>query len=190
MTTNKTTVKTEKGVKSVGPLVTKAQLYSTTEQIEKAVAEATRNGVSLQVAYQKIAASAVLHLGQHKDIRIIRNILDTMPESLRRSAMTAYFDMFASAKLIDNQFHYDDSKPTKLGEALETAWWKTVKEAEYRPFVLVDELEGLYNRALKRLEKADPAKGDAVTANQLQALHNMINQVKSPQANQPVRKTA
>jgi hypothetical protein len=157
-------------------LVTEKALYKSTAEINTAVEKAVKQGVSLQTAYQKIACSAIVHLGTHKDIRVIRNILDTLPEGLRKVAMATFFDRFAPVRFDDEgQVHYDDTKKVQLGLALETAWWKTAKEATYTPFVFEAEIQKLIDRASKKLEKGvDTSKGDSLSTEQINGLRALI----------------
>lgn len=158
------------------PLVSKAKLLTSTARIEAAIKAAVTNAKSVQMEYQLIACSAILHLGTHKDIRVIRNILDTMPESLRKVAMATFFDRYAPVAFDEEgQVHYDDDKKVQLGFALEQAWWKTVKETVYTPFVFITEVEKLITKAEKRFDSGvDVEKGDELNAAQIQSLRALI----------------
>ena len=168
---------------------TKAQLYKTTKSIEAAIAKAVVAGNAVQVEYQKIACSAIVHVGQHGDIRIIRNLLETMPEGMRQNSMAAFFDKYAPVAFdAEGVAHYDKTKSVRLGEALEAAWWKTLKPETYTPFVFADEVQKLYDKAQKRFAKADPSKGDAITVAQLDLLQQIISANKGQPINQTIEK--
>lgn len=158
------------------PFFKQAQLYTTTAQINDAIAKAVKSANTVQLAYQKIACSAIVHLHEHKDIRVIRNLLDTMPEGLRKVAMATFFDRYAQVRFDDEgQAHYDATKKTQLGLALEKAWWKTVKESVYTPFVFQAEVQKLIDRAEARFTKGvDTSKGDKLNIKQIAALKALI----------------
>lgn len=152
------------------------QLFKTTAEIEKAVKVAVKSGETLGKAYQRIACSAIVHLSQHKDIRIVRNILETMPPVLRKQAMAAFFDRYASVRVdAEGVFHYDAKKKAKLGEALEKPWQSTIRDQEYRPFVFEQAVMELIKKAETRLDKGlHPEKGDKVTIAQVDALKSLV----------------
>lgn len=158
------------------PLVSQAKLLKTTAEITKAIEAAVAKGNSLQLEYQRIACSAIVHLHENKDIRVIRNLLDTMPEGLRKVAMATFFDRYSQVRFDDEgQAHYDADKQTQLGLALEKAWWKTVKESVYTPFVFEAEVQKLIEKAEKRFEKGvDTSKGDKLSIAQIDALRSLI----------------
>lgn len=175
--------------KETQALISKAQLYKTAKSIEAAIAKAVIAGNAVQLEYQRIACSAIVHVGQHGDIRIIRNLLETMPEGLRRNSMAAFFDKYAPVSFdAEGVAHHDKTKPVRLGEALEAGWWKAIKSETYTPFVFRDEVQKLYDKAQKRFAKADPAKGDAITKAQLEALADILKATKDQPINQTVEK--
>lgn len=158
------------------PLVAHAKLYKTSTAINEAIGKVVKKAQSVQLEYQRIACSAIVHLHEHKDIRVIRRLLDTMPEGMRKVAMATFFDRYSQVRFdAEGQAHYDANKKTQLGLALEQAWWKTVKESVYTPFVFEAEVQKLIDRAEKRFEKGiDKSKGDALNLAQIDALKALI----------------
>lgn len=157
-------------------IVSEAKLYGTLQAINTAIATATKAGEKVQVEYQRIAVSVIKHLHEHKDIRVVRNLLDTLPESLRKKAMSEFLDTFGKVRFDDQGVaHYDDTKQTQIGLALEKAWWKMSKESVYIPFDFEGEVLKLINKANKRLEKGvDKEKGDKLTKAQVAKLEALI----------------
>lgn len=74
-------------------------------------------------SYQRDACHALQHLGMHKDIRIVNNLLNGMPHNLR-PRMRAFLSKYAPVSFDGNgKAYYDRTKKTSLGLALEKAWW-------------------------------------------------------------------
>jgi hypothetical protein len=161
------------------PVMTEKQLY-TKDQLNAAITKASTAGMKVQQEYQKIACSAILHLGQHKDIRVIRHILDTLPVGLRKQSLSAFFDAFAPVAFDEaGEVTYDKTKAVKLGEALKTSWWLAAKEPVYKPFVFMDELNKLLARAEKRVATATPDKGDSLSQKEVTALAKFVGSLMS-----------
>lgn len=164
-------------------------LYKNTKQINTAIANAVKAGNAVQVEYQRIACSAIKHLEEHKDIRVIRHLLETLPEGMRRKSMSAFFDKFASVSFSQNEetgkteVTYNKDKKSNLVAALTFAWWKAAVESQYVPFDLAVELAKLINRAESKLKKGvSSEKGDKVSAEQIAQLSALQMQL----ANSPV----
>lgn len=187
----KTKIVTAKAVKPVSNLSEKdavninvKNLYTTTKQITQATDVAAKVGANLQLEYQKIACSAIKHIGEHKDVRIIRHVLDTLPEGMRKKSMSAFFDRFAPVKFGENEttgeaeVTYAADKQAKLVEALIFPWWKASVESTYVPFDLERELAKLIQRAETKLKRGVSAeKGDNVTPEQVTALSTIMLQL-------------
>lgn len=157
-------------------IVPKSDILSKTKAIETAIVAASKAGNSVQRDYQVIALSLIQHVGKHGDIRLVRTMLDTFPESLRKDAMEKYLLEFGAMRKDDaNVFHYDGEKATRLGDALSTAWWKTIKQQGYTPFVFEVELQKLIDRCSNRLTKGvSKEKGDNLSYAQVDALKAIL----------------
>jgi len=164
------------------PIVTKESLYKTTKAIEAAIVAAIAAGNTVQQEYQRIACSAMVHLYQHGDIRIVRHLLATLPEGMRKVSMATFFDKFAPVTFDDDgEVHYNKERKLDLAGALSLAWWKAAKEAVYTPFVLEAELKKLIEKASKKLAKG-VKEGDHVTNTMLVTLQSAYQQL-TDQAN-------
>lgn len=173
----------EKSVKANAPVIAESKLFKTDTEIAKAIVAAEKKGASLQSDYQRIAASAIVHLAKHKDIRIIRRMMEQFPEGLRRNTMLAYLERFGQVtvqnveqeKGSEQVIVFDAKKKLDLNGALTTQWWKAAKEPEYKPLDLEAMINNVINLAEKRLQKGISAdKGDKVDAKTLAGLKALV----------------
>lgn len=160
-------------------VVSRDSLYTTLKAIDTALEAVIVAGNTVQQEYQRIACSSILHLATHKDIRVIRKLLETLPEGMRKKSMATFIDKFAPVSFDEEgEVHYNKDKKLRLGEALAMPWWKAAKESVYIPFDFIAQSEQLLMRAAKRLDKADAEKGDKITAEQLNAFAEFLNSIK------------
>jgi hypothetical protein len=155
-------------------------LYTSTKAINEAIEKAVFAGSSLQNEYQRIACSVLKHLDTHKDIRLVRHFLDTMPKSLRKDSMSAFFDQYGAVSFDDKGvIHYNKERVCNLKAAIKMPWWKAKKEEVYRPFNLIAKLESVLKQAEKRLQEGVHAEqGDLLTPEQVEALRNVVVQLE------------
>ena len=140
-------------------LVSEKSLYASTKAIEAAIAEASTKGNELQLEYHKIACSVIVHLGRNFDIRVFNRLIDTMPESLRKDSMQAFFDKYSVVAFDDEgNASIDKTKGTRLGDALANAWWKAKKATPYIPYNFLTKCKEMLAVAQKRAKKAEQAK--------------------------------
>lgn len=158
-------------------LIDASTLYGTVAETEAAAVKSRAGQESMNVELQRIACSHLVHLGKHKDIRVIRNFLENhMHEAMRKDSMTAFFVKFGLATVdAEGNIGIDTSKPTMLGLALETAWWKLTKPTVYRGWVFEEQLASFIAQAEKHLLK--PKEGDKVTPQQVAAIANLKAQM-------------
>lgn len=154
-----------------------SELYTTSKAINAATNTASKVGHNLQLEYQRIACSVIKHLDAHKDIRVVRHMMDTLPEGMRKKSMSAFLDKFASVSFVDNEetgkqeINYNKDKASNLVGALVFPWWKAATESKYIPFNLEVELQKLIHRAEGKLKKGvSEDKGDNVTPEQIAQL--------------------
>lgn len=146
------------------PKLTQAVLPTKLADIKRLCLDAAAKGNEAQNMYQIAACAAIQHLGKHKDIRVLRNLVEGMPDGLRKDSMSKFFDLYAPVSFTDEgEMLYDAAKPVKLGEALEKSWWTAKVPQPYKPFNFVDELEKLITKSQRKLDKIDPEKGDDLT---------------------------
>ena len=152
-------------------VVDDAQLYRTSTAINEAIKNVVKAGHSVQHEYQRILCSAMLHVATHKNIHIIRNVLDTVPAGTRKASMCAFVDMFAPVSFDDKGVaHYNKAKKLRLADAYKLPWWKAKKEETYTPFVLHTMLGKFLQRCEKHLLVAKPEEGDLISPEQVAAL--------------------
>lgn len=166
-----------KAKKEVVQIVTQAALYATEAEATKAMERAEKKGTSLQKDYQRIAASLLVHLATHKDIRVIRRMMEKFPEGLRSNTMLAYLERFGQVRVIVDPeteaqtIVFAEDKKLNLAGALETAWWKAKKEEVYKPFDLDAMIDNVIKLADARIKKGvSSEKGDKLDSAKLDAL--------------------
>lgn len=163
------------------PALTEKQLYKTTKAIDAAIVAAGNDTKKVMLEYQVIGCSVALHLAEHHDIRVVRNLLASFHEGMRKAAMSAFLDKFATLTFDEEgECHYAKDKKLNLADALKTSWWKVGRpEAAYRPFNMVAELKALLGRAKAKVDKANPDKGDLVNFEMVGKLQVLAEQLDS-----------
>ena len=109
-------------------VITEKDLFKDEKAASAAEEKAVTAGQSLQKTYQRIVCTYLVHLAKHKDIRVIRRMLDNMPQSLRKDSMQKFILQYGTVKAVEDEngkatYHYDGTKKLQLGLALEKAWW-------------------------------------------------------------------
>lgn len=173
-------------------IVEETTLYSSTKAIETAIETAGANASTLQIEYQKIACSIVLHLGKNSDIRVYNRLIESMPDLLRVDSMQAFFDKYSVIAFDDEgNASINKKKGTKLGEALCNPWWKAKKAQPYVPYNFLERCKVLLQAAQNKAKKADKEKEagkkpvDSVTWAQVNALSGLIRSLESQESAQP-----
>lgn len=179
--TKQVKTKTAPAPKVVAQVVTQAQLYKSDAEVSKAILAAQKQGASLQKAYQRIAASALVHLATHGDIRVIRAMIEQFPEGLRVNSMLAYLERFGTVQVLidpDTEVQtivHNASKKLNLAGALETQWWKAKKPEVYKPLDLDAMISNVIRLADARMQKGvSKEKGDNIDAKKLAALKTLV----------------
>lgn len=178
---------TKEKEKVAAPIVKADQLLSTEAEIKKAMEAAEKNAGTVQKQYQRIALSIIQHLAKNKDIRLVRRMLDKFPEGLRANSMKAFLERFGQVRFVTEgdklkdstlevgQAIFDATKKLKLGEAIETPWYKAAKEPEYKPLDLDAMIQNVIRLADARLAKGvSKDKGDNIDANKLRKLKALV----------------
>ncbi len=149
-------------------------LLTSTKAIEAAIAEAKIAGDKAQNLYQTAACSALQHLYVHKDIRVIRNLLNTMSEGMRKKAMATFIDKFGQVTFDDKgEVHYNGERKLDLNGALNMAWWKAAAESVYVPYILEAKIKKILDDAKNKLAKG-LKEGDHVTTSLIAALEKTL----------------
>lgn len=180
------TIKTVTPAKEVELIVDINSLYKTTKAINEAIEKAIFSGTQNQNELQRVALSILVHLDTHKDIRILRHFMQTMPKSLRRDSMAAYFHQYAAVSIDDKGvFHYNKERKCNIKDALQMPWYKAKRETEYKPFNVTEQFEHFIDKCYNRLKKGvDASKGDNLTREQVELLEATFKQLTSIEASQ------
>lgn len=174
-------------------------LYRTKGAIEAAIREAKSSTISVMLEYQKIACSCIKHVLEHKDITVIRNLLDNWPEALRKVAISGFLDAYAPVKFEQDeatkktvvhfskeryaspQFVTDEARHATLESACGNAWYNMAqtKEPEYKPFNLYTMLMRVVTQARNKFDKGvDATKGDYLPADAILQLEALAKKIK------------
>ncbi len=122
-----------------------------------------------QTAVHEILCSYLHHVANTKDIRPLKRFINDMPESTRKNSMNKWCETYGPLKFVKGEMKRDSEGTLKLGEAMESPYWKMkgVAEAvEYKPMTDKNIIQ-----FVKRLEKDRAELGeDSVGVEALKAL--------------------
>lgn len=125
------------------------KLYETVAEIDAACVKFHAKGQTLQAEAHKIACSVLVHVAKHGDTRVLAKFLASFPELSRVNAVRAWFEEFGPVAFQGNKPSFVRGKATRLGNAMETPFWKFKPEPEYQPVDVSKAIDGL----IKKLEK-------------------------------------
>lgn len=117
------------------------ELFKKGKEMNNCDKDIKRNIYSLQILYQRIACSALLHLAQHGNIGIITKVVKEMPWPLCKDSMQKFLETYGPVsfrvdettgglKKDKNGYlvpYFDKKKNLQLGLALENPWWLVKK---------------------------------------------------------------
>lgn len=166
------------------PALTEDKLLVTTKEIEQAIAAAVTISKDAMELYQLAACSTIVHLHKHSDIRLVRRLIDTIPEGMRKASMMAYFDRFAKVTFDDDDVAtFDKDKSTDLAGALAMPWYKAKSQESFKPFNLLEVLIRARKQTAKKLEKGIQLdKGDLASQEMLNTLDAAIKTLEGQAA--------
>lgn len=162
------------------------QLFTTTEAIN---AETERLGTtqrSLDLSWHKLAVSVLAHLCQHRNINVVRNMLEKMSDGQRKNTMFAYLELYGQVRfekqdvIVEGKTKqrtlamFDKSKSLNLEGAIVNKWFQVQKEAEYKPFDLAAEVSRILEKASKKLTNSDESKGDFVSPEAVSEVRKLV----------------
>ena len=168
----------------VAPALTEDKLLTTTKEIEQVIADAVTTSKSAMELYQLAACSTIVHLHKHSDIRLVRRLIDTIPEGIRKASMMAFFDRFAKVAFDDDDVAtFDKDKTTDLAGALAMPWYKAKVQESFKPFNLLEVLIRARKQTAKKLEKGIQLdKGDLASQEMLNTLDAAIKTLEGQAA--------
>ncbi len=177
-------------------IVKESSLYDVTDAggavINAAIVSGMKKLNTVQIEFQRIACSVLLHVAKHGDIRIVRNLFEKMEGSMANTtSMKKWFDLYAPVTFDDTgEVHYSKDKLVKLADAMTRAWWKAKPPTPYAGFILSVEIKKLYEKAVAKLEEKDPVKAaanqvDLETLAKLGDLYNAQEIQETEELNEP-----
>jgi hypothetical protein len=113
--------------------MSKMNLYTTAAEIAAATIKFTKANVRLETEAHKLACSVLAHVGEYGDIHVVSRFLASFSEMARVNAARAWFEEFGPVTFEGNEPKFVRGKKTRLGEAMDTFFWKFVKEGVYKP---------------------------------------------------------
>jgi hypothetical protein len=145
-----------------------------------------RKSAPLEQEYQRFACYVISHLRKHRDVSIVRHLLNGMPRALSKKSMSRFIGKYAPVSFDTKGIAYfDKTKPFDLAGAITNPWCKGAIPAKQQvgkkttaPFVLLEELKDLHERASKRYNKRTPDIDDEVTPGQLVKLQQLISSLE------------
>lgn len=169
--------------------------------INKAIASIKRRGASLQNDMHKAAVSCLAHADKHGNVTPMRNLLEAVPNAVRKNALRSWAEQFGKFTWNDTTktLDFDKSKSTTLDAAIAEPFWQWQPEAAYKPLDLKTELAKLLKRVDTARKHGDAMPEDTVAV--LQALKDgktvtvMVDTMPEPAGNttpaasDPVAKT-
>lgn len=125
------------------------------------------SAADLQQETHVLAVSALHHLAKNRNINVLTQFLDAIPDMVRVNALKQWFETFGEvtfspAKDGDKpSWRFDADKKTRIGEAMEKPFYKfkALEGAPYKPLVM----DTYVDNEIKRLEKdikANPENAD------------------------------
>lgn len=155
MTTTKTTVTAVKMPKLLAGAA-----------LDKAINELHGKGQRMQDHMHKLALSVLVHVGTHKDIRIVHRFVQAMPAMARTNGLRAWFEKFGPVKFTEvdgvEQITYVAGNPAKPGDANQKPFWK-FSATEGKPYEALD-ITKATEQFIQRLEKDAKATGRDLSA--------------------------
>jgi hypothetical protein len=135
--------------------------------IKALLVDANKAQVSVNQLYQIIGVAAIQHLAKHRNLNVLKHVIEDMSPSLNIKAMQMFFIKFAPVQLdADGEtFIFDETKQWNIGLAIESHWYKQAPPAKIVPFNLDAELARIVKRAGQRLAK--PVEGDNIDVDTL-----------------------
>jgi hypothetical protein len=124
-------------------------LYKSAAEIDRACVLFFKSGQKLQTEAHRLACSVLAHVGEHGDIRVVSKFLASFPEMSRVNAVRSWFEAFGPITFQGNNPSYVKGGKTRLGEALDTPFYKFSPEPDYKPVNANAEVEKLIKKLLK-----------------------------------------
>lgn len=147
------------------------KLIKGAEAIDKAIVSIQTRGKKLDHDIHVAAVSCLAHHKQHGDVTLINRLVEAMPKGSRVNALREFVQAVGGVSYDEKAkaFKHEKGKAFDMEAAVATSWTEYKPEPEYKPFDAMAAMKAM----LKRVDDADPAKGDKVTPEQAKALHTL-----------------
>jgi hypothetical protein len=152
------------------------KLYTSVDQINKAVVDFSKKGATLQAEAHKIACSVLAQVDKHSDVRVVTamvtNFTKACPSALRVNALREWFQEFGPIAFnAKGEVSFVRGKPTMLTQAqAEPFWTFEAKEGgDYKPV----DADAAIHALIKKLQKDETKLGTDHSAT-IQALRIVL----------------
>lgn len=164
-------------------MATKISLITTDAKIDAMIVSISKRGKSIQKDIHRTACSIIALWHTNGDVSVavskMNALLDAIPSMGRANAFKAWVEAYATFVWdVENSTFAYHPKRTKISledaqSACGTPFWEFIKEPEYKPMNLFDDIARLVARADKR--RQDGLKDtDVVDADTIKALKAII----------------
>lgn len=146
-------------------------LITGTNELAAAIESISRRGKKLDRDIQVAAVSAMAHHAQHGDVTLINRLIEVMPKGARVNALREFIIQFGKVNWDTEEkvFKHDATGTFEKEGAIGTSWTEFKPEPEYKPF---DALKAI-SAMVKRIDSADPERGDRVDDKQAAAIKKL-----------------
>lgn len=152
------------------------KLIEGTTAINKAIDSIETRGKRLDRDIWVAAVSAMAHHAKHGDVTLVNRLVSAMPKGSRVNALREYIMAFGKVAWSEENktFVHDKEGTFDLEGALGVSWVEFKPEPEYVPF----DAGAALRQLMKKVEKADPAKGDKVPAGMVERLSALMAEIE------------
>lgn len=115
-----------------------------------------KSGQKLQAEAAKLALSVLVHVGTHRDTRMVQQFMLVMPDMVRTNGLRKWFEAFGPVKFVAGEdgaerVIFVKDKDVKLADAIEKPFWK-FSATEGEPYKPLD-MDKFLNQIITRLVK-------------------------------------
>jgi len=143
--------------------------------ISKAIKSIKSRGARLDNDIWIAAVSAMLNHSSFGSTNLLNDLVAAMPQGSRVNALRTFITAFGAVKWHNKKgiFVHDKQGSFDLEGAMSISWVEFKPEPDYKPIDAIALIKAL----IKKVDAADPAKGDKVTSMQVSELHDMARKL-------------
>lgn len=145
------------------------KIITGTAAIEAAITSINTRGKILDKAIQVAALSCMAHHSEHGDTTLLNSLVKNMPKGSRVNALREFIQTYPGVTYDEDTevfSHVKGAAKFDLEVMSETMWTEFKPEKAYIPFDAAAAITAI----IKKIDKADVAKGDKVTPAQATAI--------------------